>query len=72
MALLAIIGLLVASYYLLYIILPLFLDCDFLLAFMEKFGKPVCKYILILKKMPLQVKRNRSSETAKYNNLERD
>jgi len=71
MALLAIIGLLIVAYYLVYIILPFFLDCDFLLAFMEKFGKPVCKYILILK-MSLQVKRNRLNETAKYDNLERD
>ncbi|KAH0950643.1 hypothetical protein HN011_000408 [Eciton burchellii] len=41
MTLLAIIGLLVVAYYLVYMILPFFLDCDFLLFFMEKFGKPV-------------------------------
>ncbi|XP_028046820.1 dehydrogenase/reductase SDR family member 7 isoform X2 [Monomorium pharaonis] len=35
------IGLLVVIYYVIYLILPLFLDCDILLAFKENWGKPV-------------------------------
>lgn len=41
MALLAIIGLIVVVYYLVYLIWPWFLDCDLNLAFHEKFGKPI-------------------------------
>lgn len=51
MDLLAIIGLFLLSYYLVYLILPLIVDCDLLLAFTEKFGKPVCKYIHFYKKL---------------------
>jgi len=65
MALLAIIGLLIVAYYLIYIILPFFLDCDFLLAFMEKFGKSVCKYILVTKRYLFKL-----NETSKYDDLE--
>lgn len=41
MDLLTIIGMIVVIYFLIYIILPWFLDCDFCLAFYEKFGKPI-------------------------------
>ncbi|XP_076647746.1 dehydrogenase/reductase SDR family member 7 [Halictus rubicundus] len=41
MDLLAIIGLVVTIYYLIYMIYPWFLDCDLKLAFYEKFGKPI-------------------------------
>ena len=41
MDLLTIIGMLITIYFLIYIILPWFLDCDFCLAFYEKFGKPI-------------------------------
>lgn len=41
MDLFAIVGLLFVLYYSIYIILPSFLDCDLLLAFKEKYGKPV-------------------------------
>ncbi|XP_076290978.1 dehydrogenase/reductase SDR family member 7 [Lasioglossum baleicum] len=41
MDLLAIIGLVVIIYYLIYTIYPWFLDCDLKLAFYEKFGKPI-------------------------------
>ncbi|XP_026674531.1 dehydrogenase/reductase SDR family member 7 [Ceratina calcarata] len=41
MDLLAIIGLIVVIYYLVYTIWPWFLDCDLNLAFHEKFGKPI-------------------------------
>ncbi|PBC32606.1 dehydrogenase/reductase SDR family member 7 isoform X2 [Apis cerana] len=41
MDLLTIIGMIVIIYFLIYIILPWFLDCDLCLAFYEKFGKPI-------------------------------
>nr|XP_012230443.1 PREDICTED: dehydrogenase/reductase SDR family member 7 [Linepithema humile]XP_012230444.1 PREDICTED: dehydrogenase/reductase SDR family member 7 [Linepithema humile]XP_012230445.1 PREDICTED: dehydrogenase/reductase SDR family member 7 [Linepithema humile]XP_012230446.1 PREDICTED: dehydrogenase/reductase SDR family member 7 [Linepithema humile] len=41
MDLFAIIGLFIVSYYFVYLILPSILDCDLLLAFSERFGKPV-------------------------------
>ncbi|KAL0109594.1 hypothetical protein PUN28_014564 [Cardiocondyla obscurior] len=41
MDLLEVTGLLFIAYYSIYIVLPSFLDCNILLAFKEKFGKPV-------------------------------
>ncbi|XP_033334927.2 dehydrogenase/reductase SDR family member 7 [Megalopta genalis] len=41
MDLLAIVGLIVIIYYLIYMIYPWFVDCDLKLAFYEKFGKPI-------------------------------
>ncbi|KOC62279.1 Dehydrogenase/reductase SDR family member 7 [Habropoda laboriosa] len=41
MDLLAVIGSIVIVYYLIYVILPWFLDCDLNLTFHEKFGKPI-------------------------------
>ncbi|XP_018392842.1 PREDICTED: dehydrogenase/reductase SDR family member 7 [Cyphomyrmex costatus] len=41
MDLFVIIGLLFVVYYSIYLIFPFFLDCDILLAFKEKYGKPV-------------------------------
>ncbi|XP_015437742.1 PREDICTED: dehydrogenase/reductase SDR family member 7 [Dufourea novaeangliae] len=41
MDLLALVGLVVIIYYLVYMIYPWFLDCDLKLAFYEKFGKPI-------------------------------
>ncbi|XP_076757927.1 dehydrogenase/reductase SDR family member 7 [Xylocopa sonorina] len=41
MDLLAVIGFIVVIYYLIYLILPWFLDCDLWLALHEKFGKPI-------------------------------
>ncbi|CAL7941663.1 unnamed protein product [Xylocopa violacea] len=41
MDILAIIGFIVIIYYLVYMILPWFLDCNLYLAFHEKFGKPI-------------------------------
>lgn len=43
MDLLAIVGLVVLLYYLVYLICPWFLDCDLNLAIHEKFGKPIGK-----------------------------
>ncbi|EZA62752.1 hypothetical protein DMN91_007134 [Ooceraea biroi] len=41
MALLAILGLLIIAYYFIYVVSCVFMDSDLLLAFKEKFGKPV-------------------------------
>ncbi|XP_078046443.1 dehydrogenase/reductase SDR family member 7 [Augochlora pura] len=41
MDLLAIVGVIVTIYYLIYMIYPWFVDCDLKLAFYEKFGKPI-------------------------------
>lgn len=38
---LTIIGITIIIYFFIYIIFPWFLDCDFCLAFYEKFGNPI-------------------------------
>jgi len=38
-----IVALLFVVYHTVYLIIPIFLDCNILLALKEKYGKPVCK-----------------------------
>lgn len=44
MCCLMLLALFIVAYTILYFIAPLFIDCDFRLAWAEKFGKPVGKF----------------------------